>query len=285
MRRIDHPGPVGTAPCTALPATLVPLNTSLPPGSNLLDGLATMLQAHGCQSAVARLSAGGFTSLRYAMPALSKTADHAVYFSDPFTARGPVSLLDGTVTIGQRDGKTWLHCHARWRDADGALHCGHLLPDEAWLADGMQVQAWLLQGSGFEVQADSETRFSLFKPSALTGPQAPGAQRAWVLRLAPNADVCEAIEAFCRAQGIHRGRIRGGVGSTVGACFDDGRVVEPFVTETLITRGQIEPDAQGQPMALIDVAMVDYTGGQAAGRLARGQNPVLVTFELVIEPL
>jgi hypothetical protein len=29
--------------------------------------------------------------------------------------------------------------------------------------------------------------------------------------------------------------------------------------------------------------MVDYKGGVSEGRLARGQNPVLVTFELVLE--
>lgn len=268
-----------------MPASVQPVQQDLPAGLSLREGLAAVLQAQGGQSAVARLSGGGFAALRYAMPALSRSAEHAVYFSDPLTALGPVSLLEGTVTLGQREGQTWLHCHARWRDAQGALHCGHLLPDEAWLAEGMQAQLWLLQGAGFEVQPDLETRFSLFKPVAQAGPARPDARPAWVLRLAPNVDVCEAIEAFCQGQGIGHAAIRGGVGSTVGACFDDGRVVEPFVTETLISRGAVQPDAQGLPRALIDVAMVDYTGGQAAGRLARGQNPVLVTFELVIEPL
>ena len=35
--------------------------------------------------------------------------------------------------------------------------------------------------------------------------------------------------------------------------------------------------------AEIDVSLVDYTGGLASGRLMRGANPVLVTFELVLQ--
>jgi hypothetical protein len=31
--------------------------------------------------------------------------------------------------------------------------------------------------------------------------------------------------------------------------------------------------------------MVDYTGATTQGRLLRGANAVLVTFELVVEPL
>jgi len=104
------------------------------------------------------------------------------------------------------------------------------------------------------------------------------------LRIAPNEDVCGALEAVCRQHGIHHATVRGGVGSTVGALFDDGRRVEPFVTEVLIRAGRVRPDSRGAPVAEIDISLVDYTGGLADGRLARGGNPVLVTFELVLEP-
>jgi len=33
------------------------------------------------------------------------------------------------------------------------------------------------------------------------------------------------------------------------------------------------------------IAPVDYIGGLAEGRLVRGHNPVLMTMELVLEPL
>jgi hypothetical protein len=52
----------------------------------------------------------------------------------------------------------------------------------------------------------------------------------------------------------------------------------------LIQHGRIEPGADGRPEAMLDVSLVDHTGGLADGHLARGRNGVLVTFELVLEP-
>jgi hypothetical protein len=42
------------------------------------------------------------------------------------------------------------------------------------------------------------------------------------------------------------------------------------------------PDAAGAPFAEIEAGLVDYTGGLAEGRLKRGSNPVLMTFELIV---
>jgi hypothetical protein len=61
-------------------------------------------------------------------------------------------------------------------------------------------------------------------------------------------------------------------------------VVEPFATELTVTSGIIRR-GNGAPEAELDVALVDYTGGLAEGRLARGANPVLMTMELVLEAL
>ena len=107
--------------------------------------------------------------------------------------------------------------------------------------------------------------------------------RAFALRLRPNQDFAHGLEAFCRAQGIARARIRGGVGSTIGARFTDGRGVEPFATELTLTNGHIAASAAGALEAQLDIALVDYTGGLAQGRLVRGDNPVLMTMELVLE--
>jgi hypothetical protein len=43
--------------------------------------------------------------------------------------------------------------------------------------------------------------------------------------------------------------------------------------------------ANGALEAELDVALVDYLGGIAEGRLMRGDNPVLMTMELVVEGL
>src|SRR4029453_8455575 len=97
------------------------------------------------------------------------------------------------------------------------------------------------------------------------------------MRLRPNQDFAEALEAFCRARGIEHARLHGGVGSIIGAHFESGERVEPFATELLVRSGAIGEEG------VLDIALVDYSGGLAEGRLARGDNPVLMTMELVLE--
>lgn len=285
MRRIQHPGPVAEQRRTVVNTTVREQALQLQPGRSLLAALDQALAPTGAVSAVLQLQPGTLQPFAYVMPALSKTPAHAVYFSDRFDADGAVQLETATVTLGQRDGQPSLHCHARWRDAEGRRHCGHVLPQEAMLRSPLQATAWLLDGAAFQVMADDETAFSLFKPAPR--PSADGDQpgrAALAVRLAPNEDVCTALEALCHERGITHATVRGGVGSTVGALFDDGRRVEPFVTELLVRQGRVRPGADGAPRAEIDVSLVDHTGGLADGRLARGGNAVLVTFELVLEP-
>ena len=296
MRRIQHPGPVAKQRADVVAATVREQTLQLQSGRSLLAAVTEALapfsmrntpntpSADNAISAVLQLQPGTLQPFAYVMPALSKTAAHAVYFSDRFDAAGAVLLETATVTVGQRDGQPSLHCHARWLDAEGRRHCGHVLPHEAMLSSPLRASAWLLDGAAFQVMADDETAFSLFKPVARpsAGGGHPG-RAALAVRLAPNEDVCTALEAICRQRGITHATLRGGVGSTVGAVFDDGHRVEPFVTELLVRQGRVRPGADGAPVAEIDVSLVDHTGGLADGRLARGANAVLVTFELVLE--
>jgi predicted DNA-binding protein with PD1-like motif len=282
MRSILHPGPVAAQRIQALPAHTRLLEVTLAPALSLLDAVTLALPA-GTASAVLRLSGGALFPLAYAMPALSTTPEHAVYFSPRFEASGPGQLETASITYGLRDGQPWLHCHAQWTEPDGSHHCGHVLPDQAMVCQAITASACLLDGAQFQVAPDTETHFSLFQPVALAtlSPEATAAN-ALVMQLRPNVDVCSTIEAICREQGINHATVHGGVGSTVGAAFEDGSVVEPFVTEVLIRSGRVTTDTSGTLRAAIDVSLVDYQGGMAQGRLLRGANPVLVTFELVL---
>ena len=69
------------------------------------------------------------------------------------------------------------------------------------------------------------------------------------------------------------------------ARFADGSIVEPFATELMVKSGRIALGASGGLAAELEVVLVDYTGGLAEGRLVRGDNPVLMTMELVVEAL
>jgi hypothetical protein len=135
----------------------------------------------------------------------------------------------------------------------------------------------------FTAEPDSETNFKLFGPVPAAAHGAETTSRAFALRLRPNQDFAGALEAFCRERGIARAKLHGGVGSIIGAHFADGRIVEPFATEMAVRSGANTSGAAGALEAELDVALVDYTGGLAEGRLTRGDNPVLMTMELVLE--
>jgi predicted DNA-binding protein with PD1-like motif len=188
------------------------------------------------------------------------------------------------MTLGIRDGAPFFHCHGLWTEADGRANGGHMLPEETMVAEPSEVDAFGIDGAVFAAEPDPETNFRLFGPIASEAGGASTTARAFALRLRPNQDVATALENFCRGHGIARAKIHGGVGSTIGARFTDGRTVEPFATELAITSGIIAPGASALE-AELDIALVDHTGGLAEGRLVRGDNPVLMTMELVLEAL
>lgn len=310
MRSIQHPGHPIAQRVAAQQVEIEPFDLELPPHMTLMQAVAQSMQGVQAQCATFRMSGGGFEPFSYVMPALAKTSAHAVYFSDTYPVEGAVRLETASVTFGQRDGKPWLHSHAIWIEESGRRHCGHLLPDDIQVNAPIRAQGAALRGATFVVCPDGETNFTLFVPLksmarpvqtsmariSQTGDDIKGSdktatlaqtphRKGYALRVAPNVDICTALETFCNQRGITRATIQGGVGSTVGAVFDDGRVVEPFVTELLIRKGEILTNAAGQTQAQLDVSMVDYKGGVSEGRLARGQNPVLVTFELALEVL
>lgn len=302
MRSIQHPGQPSAQRVAAQQVELEPFALELPGHMSLMQAVAQSMQGIGAQCATFRMQGGGFEPFSYVMPALAKTSAHAVYFSDTYPVEGAVRLETASVTFGQRDGKPWLHSHAIWIEASGRRHCGHLLPDDIQVNHPIQAQGVAVRGATFTVCPDGETNFTLFVPlksmarssqttAGVNAAQKPPASsqtprsKGYALRVAPNIDICTALETFCRDRGITHAKVQGGVGSTVGAVFDDGRVVEPFVTELLIRNGEIFTNAAGQTQAQLDVSMVDYKGGVSEGRLARGQNPVLVTFELALEVL
>lgn len=290
MRSIVHPGIPDLQRLIAIPSRMRPIQAVSSTGLTLLDTLVEIADQFQVKSGAFRLNGGAFTTFSYVMPALSTSPEHAVYFSQTYAVQGEVELETASVTFGQRDGDPWLHCHAVWIEPGGRRHCGHLLPDQVRVAKPMSVTGVGLIDAVFSVTPDAETHFSLFQPFAITpnteleSHLADELHESYALRLAPNEDISLALEQFCFSRGIKNAVIVGGVGSTVGAVFQDGSVVEPFVTELLIRSGRIHTTMTEHPRAELDIAMVDYQGGISEGRLLAGANPVLVTVELVLCP-
>jgi predicted DNA-binding protein with PD1-like motif len=258
---------------------------TLQAGLPLLEAARRGFAAQGFASGTLNIGGGALGPFAYVMPALSTTGENAAFYSETFRPAGVTRLKMGAMTFGSRDGNPFFHCHALWVEADGRANGGHILPEETMVAEPFEVEAFGIDGALFTAAPDPETNFKLFGPVSATASEAEATRRAFALRLRPNQDFAGALEAFCRAQGITSAKLHGGAGSIIGARFTDGRIVEPFATELAVRSGVIAPGASGGLEAELDVALVDYTGGLAEGRLMRGDNPVLMTMELVLEVL
>ncbi|MGY4308584.1 putative DNA-binding protein with PD1-like motif [Bradyrhizobium sp. USDA 4369] len=282
MRSIKQPGAPAADRIQWVEARGRAFTFTMERGLPLLEAARRGLAAQGFAGGVLDISGGALGPFAYVMPALSKTPDHAAFYSETHRPSGVTQLSTATMTLGVRDGAPFFHCHALWVEEGGRNGGGHILPEETVVAEPFEVEAFGLDGAVFAAEPDPESGFKLFGPVVAAQRGAETDRRAFALRLRPNQDFAGCLEAFCRARGISEARIRGGVGSTIGARFASGEVVEPFATELTITAGAIAPGADGLE-AVLDVALVDYTGALAKGRLVRGDNPVLMTMELVLE--
>ena len=285
MRQIVQPGPPAPERIQWVAARGRAFSFALDAGLSLLEAARRGFAAAGFVGGVLRWTGGALGPLAYVMPALSKTPDHAAFYSESFRPAGVTRLKLAAMTLGQRDGAPFFHCHALWTEADGRMSGGHILPEETVIAEPFAVEAFGIDGAVFGAEPDPETNFKLFGPLPSTATGAETTSRAFALRLRPNRDFAGALEAFCRERGIISAKLHGGVGSTIGAHFADGRIVEPFATELAVRSGVIVSGTGGALEAVLDIALVDYEGGLAEGRLLRGDNPVLMTMELVLEVL
>ncbi len=285
MRQIVQPGPPAPERIQWVEARGRAFSFTLEAGLPLLEAARRGFAAEGFAGGTLNIKGGALGPFAYVMPALSRTGENAAFYSDTFRAAGTTRLKMGTMTLGERDGAPFFHCHALWTEADGRAGGGHILPEETMVAKPFEVDAFGIDGAVFTAEPDPETNFKLFGPVPSAPAGAKPTSRAFALRLRPNQDFAGALEAFCRERRIASAKLHGGVGSTIGARFTDGQIVEPFATELTVKSGRIALGASGGLEAELDVALVDYTGGLAEGRLMRGDNPVLMTMELVLEVL
>lgn len=283
MRSIKQPGPPAAERIQCVEVRGRAFTFALEAGLPLLEAARRGFAAQGFASGTLNIRRGALGPFGYVMPALSKTGENAAFYSDTFRPQGITQLDLATMTLGVRDGAPFFHCHGLWQEADGRESGGHMLPDETYVAEPFEVEAFGIEGAVFAAEPDTETNFKLFGPVPTEAKGAETTSRAFALRLRPNQDFAGSLEGFCRDHDIARAKIHGGVGSTIGARFADSRIIKPFATELALTSGLIAPGADGAPKAMLDAALIDYTGGIGQGLLVRGDNPVLMTMELVLE--
>ncbi|MFQ5437750.1 MAG: hypothetical protein ACE5DK_02855, partial [Paracoccaceae bacterium] len=160
---------------------------------------------------------------------------------------------------------------------------GHLLPETCVLARDVRLRGLGFSGACFQRVSDPETGFDLFKPEA-NGPAIANPD-ARLVRIGPNVELGGALIALCRDAGWSRASVHG-VGSLIGARFQDGSRMNSFATEFMMREGRIlNAMNETGACAKIDISLVGLDGSFMSGRLAAHRNPVLITAELVLKRL
>lgn len=283
QRHLRHPGPALDPRVEVVAGRGEVFRLTLPAGQTLHDAVAEGLGARGIESAALSFGEMRLDPLVYYLPAVVEGPYLRFWYSDGQRPPGGGDLASAHAHFGRRDGAAFLHCHALWRERDGQLHGGHVVPAESVLTHDVEARVAVLPGASLLSEHDPETDYQLFHPvrAAAERPRAYGARMAYA-RVKPNQDLTEAVERVCRDEGYGRATVRG-IGSLIGARFADGRTLDDQGSEILITAGHVEPDASGRPRAALDIMFSGFSGLASQGRLLRGENPVCITFELLIE--
>jgi len=280
MRQILHPGPIAGERATVVAGTPVRLRFTLEPGQTLDEAVARGFAAAGCEGGFVSFRGGRCEPFKYVMPAASPDGGHAAWYSDTFAPSGPVSFERAGAIVGRREGRPFLHCHGIWNTQDGA-RMGHLLAPGTRVVEPLEVSGIGTRTATFEARPDAETNFTLFEPVRIDAREDGTGPRVLLARIRPNVDISLAIEAICRDHGVRTAHVHG-IGSLNEVRYADGSRVESHATEVLIRDGHVEM-VDGRPRARLHLDVVDMDGGISTGEIVHGDNPVCVTFELIIE--
>ena len=203
-----------------------------------MTGLTEALVRRGITDAGLQLLAGAFSEMQYLTGQPDDSGQRLATYGAPTTLPGPVRLVGGNGILG-RDaaGKPLLHCHAVVVDREGRVHGGHLPPNVCKLGPaGVTALVTVIDGAGFQVSHDAETNYDILPADrgagrvsdAMTGADFEAEfedgrfGRLAVVRLKPDQDLVEGIEAAAMEAGIAYGVVRAAVGSLVDAALGYG---------------------------------------------------------------
>jgi predicted DNA-binding protein with PD1-like motif len=258
------------------------LQFTLKPGQAIDAAIAKGFAEFGCVGGFVEFEGGRCEPFQFVMPAASPDAHHVAWYSETFVPAGVVGIERACAIVGWRDGRLFIHCHGIWNSQDGR-QMGHMLGPTTIVAEPIVVTGIGSRAAAFKALPDPETNFTLFEPLSISEEaKRPSGPHVLLARVRPNEDISLAIEAICADHRIITAHVYG-IGSLNEVLFTDGTRVESHATEVLIRKGRVT-DVGGLPRASLDIDVVDMQGKIFEGEIVRGDNPVCVTFELVIEP-
>lgn len=274
-RRLNHPGPLAPVRREAVRGNLSPISGVLRPGQTFMAAVTQLFADAGYIGGVLNVRGGACDPFHYVLPAFSTDAEHAAWYSETHVPESGGRFVDAVAIVGKRSGESFLHCHGIWETEGGEASMGHLLPFDSVISEPIPCEGYGSADATFDRVEDPETNFSNF--SARGESQAGD---GLLVRIRPHEDVGTALEEVCTELGLGNARVYG-IGSINEPSFDDGRRVACHATEIMIEDGLLKTTPDGL-RAQLNVALVDVNGTIYHGQLARGDNPVAVTFELVV---
>lgn len=281
-RILRQPGPPSPERTSAIAGTAIPLRFMLEPGQAVDAAIAKGFADFGCTGGFVEIKGGRCEPFQFVMPAASPDARHAAWYSETFAPAGPVDIERAGAIVGWRDGRLFIHCHGIWNSREGR-RMGHMLGPASIVAEPIAVRGIGSRTAAFKALPDLETNFTLFEPVPVSEDAATASQPHVLLaKVRPNEDISLAIEAICSDHGIESADVHG-IGSLNEVRFTDGTCVKSHATEVLISEGRVRRIG-GSPQARLDIDVVDMQGRIFGGEIVRGDNPVCITFEMVIEP-
>jgi predicted DNA-binding protein with PD1-like motif len=271
-RSLRQPGPTHPSRIDAFRGTPHTLHFALNPGDTLNQAITAPLVAAGFQSGTVMFRNTALNPFRYVMPGPADNDSHVAYFTAPNAPPGTTRIEQANATFGWAAGKPFIHCHAAWIEPNGDRRGGHILPHETTIAEPGEATAWAFDTIRIEAIPDPETNFTLFQPTG-TGTEGQGL----VARIKPNQDILTALETIARTHSMPNATVAGSLGSLIGASFTHGGRVDDHATEVLVREGYIK-----NGKAALDLLVVDMQGHVHEGWLRHGENPVCITFDLIL---
>ncbi|MEM6824354.1 MAG: DUF296 domain-containing protein [Pseudomonadota bacterium] len=275
-RRVDHPGPIASDRSHIVQTPGQSLSLTLAPGVPLDQAIAAAMADACCDSAWLEIEDAAVDRLTYVIPAEAPDRDQVAWYSDERHLGGPGRIDRLGMVVGRDSGASFLHGHGLWTPAGGSQAMGHVLAAKTVLAAPAKARGIGLDAARFDRLPDPETHFSLFHP-VRTGPEL-GDHAA--LRLAPNQDFATALDGAVAQLGWEAAQVHG-IGSLIGARFEGGHELSSIPSEFLVTHG-----TAGDPDAAAEIAIVGTDpADMLRGTLSRGDNPILITAEIILERL
>jgi len=275
---LRQPGPAGD-PLNVVPCGVIDVKLDVPAHEPLALSLPRELKRLGMDGGYVRIRDVAVSALTYVIPDDKNDSDHVAWYSEDRNPAMPGRIIDAGIDCGFYKGAPFFHCHGVLEDANGAELMGHFLIESCVPSHAVLVQAMGFHGAHFDRVYDPESHFDLFKPKSVS--RMPDDANGLLIRVGPNVDICGAIAECCQDSGWKRATVHG-VGSFIGAHFTDGRVMKSLVTEALITAGSVDLNAPESPVDL-DICLVGLDGRHTSGKLSAGNNPVLITVELILK--